>query len=252
MEILAACHVHSDWSYDGKWTLEQIAEEFASRGYRAVLVTEHDRGFTEARRKEHREACRKAGNERILIIPGIEYSDPGNSIHLLVWGDVPFIGEGIEVGRILSAVSASGGVVVYANPSRRDAWKLFQPEWAGQLHGIELWNRKTDGWTPSRDALKLIETTGATPFVGMDFHNHKQLFPLATILEMDGSVTEAAILHLLKSRQGRSFAFGRPAIEFTRGMRGWITCSGEYARRRTAKFYKSLVRSQRKAGAPTQ
>src|SRR3974390_1439631 len=131
--IRAACHVHSDWSYDGKGCWEQLGEAFARRGYQAILTTEHDQGFNEDRRLQHREACRKASNRNILIIPGIEYSDPTNTIHLLVWGDVPFIGTGAATEQTLAMAREHGGVVVMAHPSRRNAWKLFQPHWASGL-----------------------------------------------------------------------------------------------------------------------
>ena len=88
--VRTACHVHSTWSYDGKWPLQDLAKSFSRRGYRAVLITEHDQGFSESKRLDHRAACQKASDADILLVPGIEYSDPANVIHLLVWGDVPF------------------------------------------------------------------------------------------------------------------------------------------------------------------
>src|SRR5271165_2672387 len=105
--VRTACHVHSDWSYDGQWPLERIAGVFSERGYRVVMMTEHDRGFDETRRQQHREACRNASNDRILIVPGIEYSDPTNTIHMLTWGEVPFIGADVETERTLAAVQAA-------------------------------------------------------------------------------------------------------------------------------------------------
>ncbi len=33
VSVKAAAHVHSDWSYDGSWSLEDIAREFRRRGY---------------------------------------------------------------------------------------------------------------------------------------------------------------------------------------------------------------------------
>ena len=45
--IRTASHVHSTWSYDGKWPLEKLSRSFSQLGYRAVLMTEHDQGFSE-------------------------------------------------------------------------------------------------------------------------------------------------------------------------------------------------------------
>jgi predicted metal-dependent phosphoesterase TrpH len=42
----ATCHVHSEWSYDGSWTLPRIAEAFGRRGSDVVLMSEHDKGFS--------------------------------------------------------------------------------------------------------------------------------------------------------------------------------------------------------------
>src|SRR5438093_284526 len=125
--VPAACHVHSNWSYDGRWTLPELAAEFGRRGFRVLMMTDHDRGFTESRRLRHRAACVQASSENILVVPGIEYSDAQNIVHILAWGPVPFLGEGLPTIEVLKAVKAAGGVAVMAHPARREAWKLFDP-----------------------------------------------------------------------------------------------------------------------------
>ena len=60
MEVLAVCHVHSKWSYDGSWSLEALSANFSRRGCRVLMMTEHDRGFTAARLAEYREACARS------------------------------------------------------------------------------------------------------------------------------------------------------------------------------------------------
>jgi len=213
MEVLAVCHVHSKWSYDGSWSLESLSAKFCRRGCRILMMTEHDRGFTARRLEEYRAACAKASSAEILIVPGIEYSDPSNCVHVLVWGPVPFLGEGLATGEMLDGVQAAGGVAVLAHPSRRDAWRTFNPEWAKRLLGVEAWNRKYDGWAPSRTSPALIQMADATPFVGLDFHTQRQSFPLTMALEMEEEVTEEAILCSLKSRRCYARAFGLPLSE---------------------------------------
>ena len=240
-QIRTACHVHSAWSYDGKWSLEKIAEMFSERGYQVVMVTEHDQGFNETRRLAHREACHAASNDKILVVPGIEYSDPSNTIHLLIWGDVPFIGTGVDTDETLAAAEAAGGIVVLAHPSRRNAWKRFNPDWRNKLLGIELWNRKTDGWAPSKDAIPLINASGALPFVGMDFHDTKQFFPLATVMEIETPVTEAGVLACIKARRCASEAFGRPVQSLSGGPRVKALHTAEFMRRKAAALYRSAL-----------
>ena len=210
MEVLAVCHVHSKWSYDGSWSLEMLSAKFSRRGYRVLMMTEHDRGFTAARLLEYREACAQASSAEILVVPGIEYSDAANRVHVLVWGDVPFLGEGLCTNEMLEGVKAANGVAVLAHPSRRNAWTCFEPHWASQLLGIEVWNRKYDGWAPSQTSPELLQKSSAIPFVGLDFHTHRQSFPLAMALELQTEVTEETVLQCLRSRRCYARAFGVP------------------------------------------
>ena len=210
MEVAAACHLHSEWSYDARWSLDALSARFVHRGYRIMLMTEHDRGFTAARLEQYREACARASSAKILLVPGIEYSDSLNRVHVLVWGPVPFLGEGLPTGEMLQAVRSANGMAVLAHPSRRDAWKTFEPSWAEHLLGIEVWNRKYDGWAPSETAPGLLSTTSAIPFVGLDFHTARQSFPLAMSIEIDGNISEEAVLDGLRSRRCSARAFRRP------------------------------------------
>jgi PHP domain len=241
--IRAACHVHSTWSYDGKWKLEQLAKAFAKRNYRVVLITEHDQGFDESKRLEHREACRMASTEKILLIPGIEYSDPSNVVHLLVWGDVPFIGSKAEPEGVLAATCEYGGVTVFAHPSRKEAWKRFTPNWSTMLLGIEFWNRKTDGWAPSKHAWSLLQKTNLMPLAGLDFHDSRQFFPMATFLEMQDPINEATVLAALRARRCVSKVFGLEAPAFARGVQTKVLHNAESLRRVAASLYRAAASS---------
>jgi hypothetical protein len=210
MEVLAVCHVHSVWSYDGSWPLEDLSAKFSRQGCRVLMMTEHDRGFTQARLEEYRQACAQASSDKILIVPGIEYSDAANRVHVLVWGNVPFLGENLPTGEMLAAVKAANGIAVLAHPSRKRAWECFEPQWADQFLGIEAWNRKYDGWAPSETLSPLLENSGAVPFVGLDFHTERQSFPLTMALDMDSAVTEETVLGCLRLRRCSARAFGSP------------------------------------------
>jgi len=213
MGVLAVCHVHSKWSYDGSWSLEALSAKFSGQGYRVLMMTEHDRGFTASRLDQYREACARASSSEILVLPGIEYSDAANRVHVLVWGPVPFLGESLPTSEMLDAVRAAGGLAVLAHPSRRDAWRSFDPCWADRLLGIEAWNRKYDGWAPSRTAPELLHMADMIRFVGLDFHTQRQSFPLAMMLDMDTNVIEENVLDCLRARRSSPRAFGVPLSE---------------------------------------
>lgn len=242
--IKAASHIHSEWSYDGKWPLRKLAAEFGRRGYRILLMTEHDRGFTAERFAQYRQACVEAGSDEVQVVPGIEYSDASNTIHVLVWGLKEFLGEALPTSELLRRVSDCGGVAVLAHPSRKAAWKLYDSAWTSGLVGIEIWNRKTDGWAPSLAAVSLIDRTGLQPFVGMDFHTPRQFFPMATELGERPPVVEASLIACLKEKNCRGTVFGRPVAGFMR--QSWRQSGlrvAELGRRVAARASRSLKRS---------
>jgi hypothetical protein len=239
--IKAACHIHSEWSYDGKWSLPKLAAEFGRRGYRVLLMTEHDRGFTEARLLEYREACDQASTKELLIIPGIEYSDADNIVHILTWGLVPFLAKALPTFELLQRVEVAEGVAVFAHPSRKEAWKKFNPRWSSKLLGVEIWNRKTDGWAPSKAAAPFLKGNSSLPFVGMDFHTQRQFFPLSTELEIQSPITETSVLECLKSRRCRATALGMSLDEFLpQGWRRSGLQAAEYGRRAAALAFRKL------------
>jgi len=57
----------------------------------------------------------------ILVVPGIEYIDAANRVHVLVWGEVPFLGERLSTNKMLEGVKIANGVAVLAHSSRRNA-----------------------------------------------------------------------------------------------------------------------------------
>jgi hypothetical protein len=208
LRTLLACHVHSDWSYDGSWTLEALAAEFGRRGYQAILTTEHDLGFTPDKLAEYRVACARVSSPKIQIVPGIEYSDASNTVHILTWGDIPFLGQGLATRDLLESVKCHNGVAVLAHPSRRNAWQSVESSWIEFLHGIELWNRKTDGWCPSREAAALLRRFDVLPYVGMDFHTARQRFPIAMSTDSKVDVSGPQLLEALRASKFQPWVFG--------------------------------------------
>ncbi len=176
-------HAHSEWSYDGSWTLPALARLFGRMGADAVLMTEHDTGFDPARFGEYRAACAAASTSACRLVPGIEYSSPDNAVHILTWGLTEFLAESRPTLETLERAAGQGGAAVLAHPARREAWRLFDPAWIPLLSGIELWNRKTDGVAPGAEARRLLAETGLPPTVGMDFHRSRHLWPLDHVLE---------------------------------------------------------------------
>ncbi len=216
--LRAAAHVHSAWSDDAHWPLPRIAAAFAERGYDAVLLAEHSRGVDQATWDAYREACAAASTDRMLLVPGIEYNDPANLVHVPVWGDVPFFGNTPVIATLLDQVAAAGGAAVLAHPWRREAWRAVDPAWAPRLAAVEVWNRKYDGVAPNRHAVELANRLGRPAFASIDFHTERQFFPLAVAVEVD-AVSMAAVERALRDGRFHPLFRGAPVDGVLTGAR---------------------------------
>jgi hypothetical protein len=234
--VRAAAHVHSDWSDDGSWTLPQIARTFARLGHDVVLMSEHSRGFTAGKWQEYADACDQASNDDLLLVPGIEYGDAADVVHIPVWGSVPFFGDAPPIGRLLQDVSEAGGTAVWAHPWRRDAWRQFEPSWFEHLTAVEVWNRKYDGIAPSRQAVELARREEVRAVVALDFHSRRQLFPLTLRLEVEAVPAVDTVYAALARGRFAPRACGLPLERLTRGPAAATLSGLERMRRSAARF----------------
>lgn len=212
--LRAAVHVHTTRSFDGRWPLPALAAALRRRGYDAVLTAEHSQSLDPDTWAAYREECARASSPGFLVVPGVEYRDADNVVHVPTWGPLPHLGDRVDVGALLARVEELRGVAVWAHPGRRDAWDRFDPEWARLLRGVELWNRKYDGWRPPPRAAELAASWGLPGYASLDFHRRRQFFPLATRIEVAGPVTVEAVVAALRA--------GRVSPEFLRRpLRDW-------------------------------
>jgi hypothetical protein len=242
--LRVAAHVHSTWSYDGRWELEDLARAFARRGYDAVLMSEHDRTFDDARWERFGAACVAASSCGALLVPGIEYSDAENLVHVPVWGADRFLGRDRPTGELLADARAAGAVSVIAHPGRRDAWQTFDPRWLELADGIEIWNRKCDGWAPSPSGLALVAGGHELrPFVGLDFHSARQFFPIAMVASASGPPSVASVLAALRAGVLEPVVFGSPATRFSHGRGLEAVRASERVRRPLARACRRATRT---------
>jgi len=215
--VKAAFHVHSEWSYDARLSLGEVAALFRRHGYDAVFMCEHDRGFSAERLQEYVAACERASLQGPLLVPGIEYADADDLVHIPVWGDVPFLGEGVPTARLLQVVAEHDGAGVLAHPRRRDAWESVDPAWLALCTGIEIWTRKWDGWAPNERACKWAADAGLVGVAALDLHGPHQIFPLAMELEIAGPPSVEACVDAFRQRRCHAVVHGLPAAPLTSG-----------------------------------
>jgi hypothetical protein len=244
--LKSAAHVHSEWSDDASWPLSGIAETFARRGYDVVLMCEHSRGFTDEKWTDYWQACDEASTDRLLLVPGIEYGDEDDVVHIPVWGRVPFLGEAPPIGDLLARATRLGGTAVWAHPGRRDAWRRFEPSWREYLGGIEVWNRKYDGVAANQGSLALARSHGTRQVAALDFHTRRQLFPLSLAITLPEPVAgiedESAKLGVddvyvaLSAGSFCARGFGIPLDRLTSGPPALALSGLERARRAAARL----------------
>lgn len=241
-KVRAVAHIHSEWSDDASWPLDRLAAAFQRRGRSVLLMCEHSRTFTEAKLAEYVEACAEASTGDVLIVPGLEYNDADNVVHIPVWGDVPFLSQTPDIADVLAHAREADGVAVFAHPWRRAAWRRFDPAWAKDLTAVEIWNRKYDGWAPNREAVAYAKRLGLPPFVALDFHGARQFFPLAMELTLEGAPSRATVENALRAGQFEALAFSRSALRLASGVGGVALAAAESARAVAARAVRKALR----------
>lgn len=201
--LRAAMHVHSAWSYDAHLALEELVGPFRRHRYDIVFMCEHDREFSQSRWEAYKEACAAVSRDGVLFVPGIEYADPDDRVHVPVWGASDFLGSGLPTSELLRRVDDCGGFAVLAHPARRDAWEIVDPTWLSLLGGIEVWSRKWDGWAPNRRAAGWVAGGSHLPVASLDLHRLNQFFPLSLRLELAGAVSRETAVQALRSASAR-------------------------------------------------
>jgi hypothetical protein len=231
--VRAAFHVHSDWSYDGRLPLWEVAALFSRHRFDAVFMCEHDRGFSGERLSAYIEQCASVSDSdsSTLLVPGIEYADERDKVHIPVWGDVPFLGEGVSTGSLLQAVSERDGVSVLAHPRRHDAWKTVDQDWLRLCTGLEIWTRKWDGWAPNPRACEWAAEAGLVGVAALDLHSSHQMFPLAMELQIDAPMSVDACVDAVRRHRCRAIIGRMPVAPLTTGSAAKLTRAIETVRR---------------------
>ena len=115
-------------------------------------------------------------------------------------------------------------------------YKRIEPGWLSRLVGLELWNRKYDGYAPNPAAAQILsEYSQLVPFVSLDFHRYRQFHPLTMVIELDGVTSEAAISDALRAGHAYPAAFGVDARRLTEGSAGPAIQGLERVRRTVAR-----------------
>jgi len=171
-------HVHSNYSTDGRLSLEDLREECIKRGLRFMVVTDHAEDFPPGKIRQFIDHCHKVSDGSFLVVPGLEFNiDEDHEVHLLVVG---LDGLPCENGpeAILEKIreGENNALAVGAHLSRSNHY--IPPEYENKINGIEVWNAAYDSrFLPDHKAIRLFAdlkklNKRLVGFGGLDLHDH--------------------------------------------------------------------------------
>lgn len=216
--MIGVYHIHSNFSYDGKNSVSEIAEWARAQKLDFVIITEHDKDFTDKKFRAYFQECQRS-SEGVELIPGIEYSfnAHGTWVHVGVFG-IPFlIKNDTEFGKMeafLGKVRELGGVSVLNHPV--DIIHLIPESVLLKFDLVELWNTKYDHtYAPNADNLLMLRSLkGNCHFIASsDLHSTTTGDYVKINVESEAlSSVNDSVMTALKT--------GR----FSSGFKGWTVC----------------------------
>lgn len=213
MILKGAGHVHSNYSYDGRCSLTEIARLFQERGAQFVLIADHaEKGMTADRYVELVRECAALSSETFLMVPGLEI-ETTEGYHVLGYGMRAY-DRSDDLVDAADRIRKQGGLAALAHP----IWQECRyDERFARLDGIEVMNSKYDGkWSPRLRAVslyrRLLRANPALTFTsGPDFHKPLDLEnPSYLYVDIDRLDRDA----ILAALRDRAHAIGNGSLRY--------------------------------------
>jgi len=175
--LTAVVHVHSSYSHDGRDSLEDLREFGLAHGIQLIGMTDHAEDFEPAQYPAYLEHCRSVSDERIRIVPGLEFRFKGHpGLHLLALGLTRWI-EPAHPGEFIEQTKGHSAFTIVAHPVL-SRYRLPDEVEAG-IDAIEVWNASYNTrYLPDPEAISLLHRVrGRRPEVvgiaGLDQHDSR-------------------------------------------------------------------------------
>lgn len=206
-------HVHTDHSFDGKSSLEELVRFCRENRFAFICVTEHaDLMDDESIQRVVRD-CDAHSGDGIIVIPGFEYAFPQDEgVHLLCVGIRDPV-RGKRIARAVDEVRRLGGLSIVAHPSR-NRYRIPE-EIVPVIDGIEVWNAAYDSrYLPDAGSLDLWKSVrrrnpGVMAYTGLDMHDVRRFREVYLLLKREPAALEPDVMEEL--RKGRFLGKGRYA-----------------------------------------
>jgi len=152
---IGVVHMHSDYSHDGLDSLERLREFALERGIAFVGLTDHAEDLTPERFEQYVAHCRRLSDDRVQLIPGLEYRFAGfTGLHLLALGLAHWIAPRTPEEFVDAAREAARFTIV-AHPVL--ARYRIPAEVAAGIDAVEIWNASYNlRYLPDVRAIRLL------------------------------------------------------------------------------------------------
>jgi hypothetical protein len=215
-------HAHSNWSYDGKVSLDRWADLARQSGYDAVLFAEHEEtGWDAERYSEYAAACAAASAPDVALIPGVEFNQQG--FHVACYGLQRWPSRPGSIEALAAAVHEQGCLLCLAHPPRY-RWRYPAP----LLHtvdAVEVWNSMwcADGALgPHPKSLALAR--GKRILVGQDVHKSKHVNGVHIVTESNDVIADLMARRYVLARGARTWTpDGVRRMRFAPALQRWRT-----------------------------
>jgi hypothetical protein len=199
-------HTHTTFSGDGELHPQVLANLAKSRGFAAVLVSDHFESLRPHTFRQLVQVCH--GITNCLMIPGYERSFRG--YHVLALSVEEWIDDA-DVKSWASRVRTAGGITAIAHPCRYN--HDIPADILSSCDAVEVWNSKFgyDGeFAPNPRAYRLL-ADGRYPLCSQDLHGVRHASPVG--IQIDKACnTGSDILDCLRRGEYRMtngvFSFG--------------------------------------------
>lgn len=190
MRLRLDLHVHSQASFDGRMTVEEIVAAARAKGLDGVAICDHDVVYTGPTEVDG-----------MLIIPGVEFStEHGHLLGLFV--DRPMVHTTWE--ETIHAIHRVGGLAVLAHPFQHSRDESSLRPLVKDLDGMEAWNSRANrkNAKANQRAFYFAAFRGMPYTAGSDAHVRQEVGNGYTAVEVE-EVSLPAIREALAAGKGR-------------------------------------------------
>jgi PHP domain len=206
-------HVHSNYSHDGRDSLDRLRDFALERGISFVGLTDHAEDFGAEKYLEYIMHCKHLSNGPVRLIPGLEFRFSGYpGLHLLALGLTRWI-EPQTPRQFIEQSAGAAGFTIVAHPLLPGY--QIPPEVRAGIDAIEVWNASYNTrYLPDPMAIRLLhEIRQMRPEVvgtaGLDQHDARN--DRRTRVVLTGPDGEAPLAALKAGRfynRGLTMSFG--------------------------------------------